>query len=56
MKRGWTRCSHAFAYFLHETNAANGLVGDRTQPGAPASIAAIGFALAAYPVGVDVAG
>lgn len=44
---------HAFAYFLNETNAANGLVSDRTQPGAPASIAAVGFALAAYPVGVE---
>ena len=44
---------HAFAYFLNETNAANGLVADRTQPGAPASIAAVGFALAAYPVGVE---
>ena len=44
---------HAFAYFLNETNAANGLVADRTQPGAPASIAAVGFALAAYPVGIE---
>ncbi len=44
---------HAFAYFLNETNVANGLVADRTQPGAPASIAAVGFALAAYPVGVE---
>jgi len=44
---------HAFAYFLNETNTANGLVADRTQPGAPASIAAVGFALAAYPVGVE---
>lgn len=44
---------HAFAYFLNETNAANGLVADRTQTGAPASIAAVGFALAAYPVGVE---
>ncbi|MDQ2666657.1 MAG: hypothetical protein M3Z05_11675, partial [Gemmatimonadota bacterium] len=43
---------HAFAYFLHETNPANGLVADRSQPGAPASIAAMGFALAVYPVGV----
>jgi len=43
---------HAFDFFLHETNAANGLVADRSQPGAPASIAAVGFALAAYPVGV----
>jgi hypothetical protein len=44
---------HAFGYFLHETKAANGLVADRTQPGSPASIAAVGFALAAYPVGVE---
>ena len=42
---------HSFAYFLNETNPANGLVADRTQPGAPASIAAVGFALAAYTVG-----
>lgn len=42
----------AFAYFLHETNSANGLVRDCTRPGAPASIAAIGFALGAYPAGV----
>jgi hypothetical protein len=44
---------HSFGYFLNETNSANGLVADRTQPGAPASIAAVGFALAAYPVGVE---
>ena len=43
---------HAFDYFLHETNSANGLVADKSLPGAPASIAAVGFALAAYPVGV----
>ena len=34
---------HAFAYFLNETNAANGLVADRTQTGAPASIVAVPF-------------
>ena len=44
---------HAFEYFLHETNPANGLVADKSQPGAPASIAAVGFALAVYPVGVE---
>jgi hypothetical protein len=43
----------AFEYFLHETNPANGLVADKTEIGAPASIAAIGFALAAYPAGVE---
>jgi len=44
---------HAFAYFLNETNPANGFVADRSEPGAPASIAAVGFALAVYPVGVE---
>jgi hypothetical protein len=42
----------AFDYFVHEANLVNGLVADKTQEGAPASIAAIGLALAAYPVGV----
>ena len=44
---------HAFDYFLNETNPANGLVADSSQLGAPASIASVGFALAAYPVGVE---
>ncbi len=43
----------AFSYFLNETNPANGLVADKTQRDAPASIAAVGFALAVYPVGVE---
>jgi len=43
---------HAFEYFLRETNPANGLVADKSLPGAPASIAAVGFALTVYPVGV----
>ena len=43
----------SFAYFLHETNPANGLVRDKTAPDWPASIAATGLALAAYPVGVE---
>ena len=43
----------SFEYFLRETNPANGLVADKSQPGSPASIAAVGFALAAYPVGVE---
>jgi hypothetical protein len=42
-----------FNYFLKETNPQNGLVRDNTRPGAPCSIAATGFALAAYPVGVE---
>jgi len=42
-----------FGYFMHETNPANGLVVDKTQPDSPASIAAVGFALAVYPIGVE---
>src|SRR5215813_9375384 len=42
-----------FDYFLKETNPENGLVPDSTRPGASASIAPTGFALAAYPVGVE---
>lgn len=42
-----------FSYFVHEVNPLNGLVMDKTQPGAPASIAATGLALSSYPVGVE---
>ncbi len=42
-----------FEYFLRESNPANGLVLDKTQQDSPASIAVVGFALAAYPVGVE---
>jgi hypothetical protein len=42
-----------FDYFLKETNPDNGLVPDSTRQGAPCSITAAGFALAAYPVGVE---
>ena len=43
----------SFDYFLHEANAANGLVIDKTAANWPASIAATGLALAAYPVSVE---
>jgi hypothetical protein len=43
----------SFNYFVHESNPVNGLVIDKTAPDWPASIAATGFALAAYPVGVE---
>ncbi len=43
----------AFDYFLHHTNLVNGLVADTSRPDSVASIAAVGFALAAYPVGVE---
>lgn len=43
----------SFQYFLHEANPANGLIVDKTAADWPASIAATGLALAAYPVGVE---
>ena len=42
-----------FDYFLKEANPENGLVPDSTRQGSPCSIAATGFALASYPVGVE---
>ncbi|MGB7022602.1 MAG: glucoamylase family protein [Candidatus Acidiferrales bacterium] len=41
-----------FAYFLREANPENGLIRDKTKKDWPASIAATGLALAAYPIGV----
>jgi hypothetical protein len=38
-------------YFAGESNPANGLVKDSSRPGAPCSVAAVGFALAAMCVG-----
>ncbi len=43
----------SFSYFVHEANPANGLVSDKTAADWPASIAATGFALAAYPVAIE---
>ena len=40
-----------FKYFADEMNPDNGLVPDNTRQGAPSSIAAVGFALTAYPIG-----
>src|SRR5665213_3436886 len=42
-----------FGYFVHEFNPLNGLIADRAMEGSPASIAATGLALAAYPIGVE---
>lgn len=42
-----------FQYFWQESNPQNGLVTDNTRQGAPASITAVGLALAAYPVAVE---
>src|SRR6266511_471609 len=42
-----------FKYFANEMNQENGLFPDNTRQGAPSSIAVAGFALTAYPVGVE---
>jgi len=43
----------SFKYFVEQTNPANGLVKDRSTGSSPASIAAAGFALPVYAVGVQ---
>jgi hypothetical protein len=43
----------AFDYFVQHSNLRNGLVADTSRPGSHASIAVVGFALSAYPVGVE---
>jgi hypothetical protein len=40
-------------YYLHESNPANGLIRDKTEKSAPASIAAVGLALASLPIFVE---
>jgi hypothetical protein len=42
-----------FGYFRHEFNPLNGLIADKTQPGSPSSIAAVGMGLSAYVVAVE---
>lgn len=42
-----------FAYFWDTANPRNGLVPDRSPGASPASIAGVGFALTAYPIGVE---
>ncbi len=44
---------HAFDFFIANCNPANGLVADTSRPGSHSSIAVVGFALSAYPVGVE---
>jgi hypothetical protein len=61
-KTKWTRLSddailhqlqkESFKFFTHEANPKNGLVMDKSKKGGPASIASVGLALSAYPVGV----
>ena len=43
----------SFDYFIHQANPVNGLIRDKTDPAAPASIAAVGMALTIYPIGVE---
>jgi hypothetical protein len=43
----------SFGYFEEDVSHATGLVLDRTQPHAPASSAATGFALTCYPIAVE---
>jgi len=42
-----------FDYFRNEVNPGNGLIADKTQPGSPSSIAAVGLGLSAYIVAVE---
>jgi len=44
---------HSFDYFVHEVNAENGLILDKTAANWPASIAAMGMALTCWFVGAD---
>jgi hypothetical protein len=43
----------AFDYFWNEANPSNGLIKDRSTPGSPCSIAALGFGLSAICIGID---
>jgi hypothetical protein len=45
--------SQTFDFFRHEANSANGLLPDKTQPGSPSSIAAVGMGLSVYVVAVE---
>jgi hypothetical protein len=42
-----------FDYFRNEVNPQNGLIPDKTQPGSPSSIAAVGMGLSVYIVAVE---
>ncbi|MFZ0212393.1 MAG: glucoamylase family protein [Candidatus Acidiferrales bacterium] len=45
--------SESFDYFRNEFNPRNGLIADKTQPGSPSSIAAVGMGLSVYTVAVE---
>lgn len=42
-----------FEYFQKEINPRNGLIADKTEPGSPSSITAVGMGLSTYIVGVE---
>src|ERR1700722_15438019 len=42
-----------FDYFRREINPRNGLIADKTQPGSPSSVAAVGVGLSAYTGAVE---
>jgi hypothetical protein len=42
-----------FKYFIEEANPNNGLIADSTWDNGVCSLAAVGFALACYPVGAE---
>jgi hypothetical protein len=42
-----------FEYFAQEQNRQNGLIADRSEPGSPASIAAVGLGLSVYVAAVE---
>src|ERR1700693_5268863 len=46
-------CRETFDFFRHEFNPRNGLIADKTQPGSPSSIAAVGMGLSVYAVAVE---
>lgn len=43
----------AFDYFLQNVNSRNGLIAETPHHGSPASSAMVGFALSAYPLGIE---
>jgi hypothetical protein len=42
-----------FEFFRNEVNLQTGLIADKTQPGSPSSIAAVGMALSVYVVAIE---
>jgi hypothetical protein len=42
-----------FDYFVREFNPTNGLIADKTEPGSPSSIAAVGLGLSSYCVAAE---